>query len=290
MTHWLKRKFQQLSHKLNSDEDKTLNSLNPGDGNATPSGPENIEELKEIILGAIISRIRMLGYSNTTVAGLKFHSYFNEHAVENVSVSSLIKDPDFLKLLKRTFKSHGINYKDNFFLQLITQSPHIDSVTKITTGMGVEVLTPTDTVRKVKARVVATEGITWEPEYYLEPTGKNYFIGRCKDPKIDNGPKIHNDIAFIGIEEINEEQYKLNNYVSRSHANIIFDKETGVYKIYRSKFLNNPSHKIKIYNTSLNDFSGISLNQSTIPHVLKNGDSICFNDKVVLEFYLENQE
>ncbi len=88
------------------------------------------------------------------------------------------------------------------------------------------------------------------------------------------------------MEEKDEEQYKINNYISRAHAQIVFDKDLGAFKIYRSRFLNNPSHKIKIYNAGRNDFAGVSLNQSAVPHVLKDGDSICFNDKIVLEFYI----
>lgn len=294
MANWFKKKFQQLSEKLNGDndiinDDNSFDSPKKVNQSLTSSVPDNIEELKEIITGAIINKIRMLGYGNTTVSGLAFHSRFTDNAVENVSLLSLTKDVDFIKQIKRTFKSKGIHYKDDLSIEMIPQSSATDTVTKIADGIGVEVLTPTEIIRKIKARVIATEGITWEPEYILKPTGKNYFIGRCKDPKVDNGPKIHNDIAFVGIEEKNEEQYKINNYVSRSHANIVFDKEAGVYKIYRSKFLNNPAHKIKIYNTTLNDFSGISLNQSTVPHVLKHGDSICFNDKIVLEFYILNR-
>ncbi|AHF17289.1 hypothetical protein [Niabella soli] len=247
---------------------------------------DNIEELKEITLGAISNTIRMLGYGDAVVTGLVFHSAYKDNAVENVSLATLIKDGNYINRIKREFKSRGIQYKEDLLLELVHESPYADKVTVITEGIGVEVLTPKESLRKIKARVVATEGILWEPEYILEPTGKHYFIGRCKDPKIENGPKIHNDIAFVGIEEKAEPQYKINNFISRSHAMIVFDKEIGAYKIYRSRFLNNPSHKIKIFNTSLDDFTGVSLGNAAVPHILKNGDSICFNDTVVLEFYL----
>ena len=38
----------------------------------------------------------MLGYGNTTVSGLAFHSRFTDNAVENVSLLSLTKDVDFI--------------------------------------------------------------------------------------------------------------------------------------------------------------------------------------------------
>lgn len=292
--NWFKKKFSQLSTLLNAD-DKTEEAFenespevdSPQQGQRVAEKKlDNIEELKEITIGAITASVRMLGYGKTMVSGLTFHSAFADNAVENVGLMTLIKDEGFIKRMKRDFKSKGIPYKEELSIDIIHESDRLGKVTKITDGIGVEVLTPNETMRKVNAKIVATEGFTWEPEYILEPTGKQYFIGRCKNPKIENGPKIHNHIAFIGIEEKSEEQYNINNFISRSHAMIMFDKDIGAYKIYRSKFLNNPSHKIKIYNTALNDFSGINLSNINVPHVLKDGDSITFNDKVVIEFSL----
>ncbi|WP_300599580.1 hypothetical protein [Niabella sp.] len=299
--NWFKKKFEQFSEKLNADDASfgSIEKKSATDESAkTPVAPkapvsvtssvrvDNIEALKEITLGAISQTVRMLGYSSTVISGLVFHSAYKDNAIENVGLMSLVKDPQFINRIKREFKSRGISYKEDLSMEVIHESPDTEKVTAITDGIGVEVLTPKDILKKRKARVVATEGITWEPEYILEPSGKHYFIGRGKDPKIENGPKIHNDIAFVGIEEKNEASYKINNFISRSHAVIVFDKEIGAYKIYRSKFLNNPSHKIKIFNASLDDFSGISLSNAAVPHILKDGDSICFNDTIVLEFQL----
>ncbi|MCF3108462.1 hypothetical protein LL912_06710 [Niabella sp. CC-SYL272] len=296
--NWFKKKFEQFSEKLNADDtsfgppEKKLPEAS-GNTPGIPKAPEraasradNIEELKEITLGAISQTVRMLGYSKTVISGLVFHSAFKDNAIENVGLMSLVKDPQFINRIKREFKSRGIACKEDLSIDVKHESPDTATVTAITDGIGVEVLTPKDILKKQRARIVATEGITWEPEYILEPSGKHYFIGRGKDPKIENGPKIHNDIAFVGIEEKNEEQYKINNFISRSNAAIVFDKEIGAYKLFRSKFLNNPSNKIKVFNASLDDFSGISLSNATVPHILKNGDSICFNDTIVLEFQL----
>lgn len=297
MSNWFKKKLQQLSDKLNADEEPAL-PKQPEDKDLAAgiklvgsqagrtASLDNVEELKEVTVGAVTRAIKMMGYGNSIVSGFVFHSRFADNAIENVAVNALTKDADFIKQIKRTLRSRGIAYKDNLTIEVLNNSGLTDKVTPIIDGVGVEVLIPGESLRKIRARVIATEGITWETEYLLEPSGKTYFIGRCKDPKIDNGPKIHNDIAFIGMEEKDEEQYKINNYISRAHAQIVFDKDLGAFKIYRSKFLNNPSHKIKIYNAGRNDFSGVSLNQSAVPHVLKDGDSICFNDKIVLEFYI----
>lgn len=284
-----KKIFNQIAAKLNADEtpsDRPPRELATSQKQPTPTPPviANIEELKEISIGAITQTVRMLGYGKTVVSGLTFHSAFADNAVENVSLSGLLKDEEFIKRIKREFKSKGISYKEDLVTELVTDSKLVTKVTKILEGIGVEVQTPAETLKKTKATLIATEGVTWEPVYILEPREKPYYIGRGRHPKIENGPKIQNDIAFVGIEEKEEETFKINNYVSRSQAVIVFDKNIGAYKIYRSRFLTNPSNKIKIYNTSLNDFTGIGLNQPQAPHILKNGDTIVFNDKIVLEF------
>lgn len=299
--NWFKKKFEQLSAKMNGEDEPFDNAAIDGRKierersgvrvdntyHRTTVVPENradnIEELKEITIGAITAAVRMLGYGKAIVSKLNFHSKFAANAVESIGLVDVIKDEDFIKRIKRDFKSKGIQFKNDFSVDIIYESKQLDKVTRITDVVGVEILTPAETLKKINAELKATEGITWEELYVLEPTGKQYFIGRCKDPKVEHGPKIHNDIAFVGIEEKNEPQYEINNYVSRSHAIITFDKDLGAYKIYRSKFLNNPSHKIKIYNT-VDDYKEVSLTQSKVPHVLRNGDSICFNDKIVLEF------
>lgn len=281
--NWFKKKFEQFSSMLNADEAATNSNKN----NKSEEKPlENIEELKEVTINAITKAVRLLGYGNTSIAAITFHSRFTDNAVENHGINALMNDEHFVKQLKRDFKSKGISYNENFAVHFIPNSDKANQLTKIIDGISVEVLSPQLIRKKPKAKIIATEGITWEAEYILEPLQKQYYIGRCKDPKIENGPKIHNDIAFIGLEEKNEEQYKINSYVSRSHALISFDEELDAYKIYRSKFLTNPSHKIKIYNSKKNDFSGVSLNQPTIPHVLKDGDAISLNDMTVLEFSL----
>ncbi len=292
MANWFKKKIQQLSDTLNVDEAGIASNSNTQKlalQKETVAKPDNVEVLKEVAIGAITNAIKVLGHSDTVVAGLIFHSRFADNAIENIGLSQLVKSTDFLNQIQRTLKAKGVKYKDSLSIELIQNSPSADKVTQIGDGIGVEVITPAQYAYKIRAIIKATEGITWEPEYILEPSEKPYFIGRGRNPKIDNGPKLHNDIAFVGIEEKNEDQYKINNYVSRSHAYIVFDKEGGVFKIFRSKFLNNPSHKIKIYNTKLNDFAGINLSQSTVPHILRSGDSICFNDKVILECTIVNE-
>lgn len=288
MSNWIKKKFQQLTNALNADEIAAAKEIAPME-NSDSARLDNIEELKEITIGAITRAVRMLGYGNAVISELEFHSKFDERAVESTALQNLVQNADFQEQLKREFTAKGIAYKEDLRWRVVYNSEKINSMTRVTDAIAVAVLTPREVARKLKARIVATEGITWEPEYILDPTSKSYFIGRGREVKLDKGPKIHNHIAFIGIEEKNEEQYKINSHVSRSHAYIIYEENLGAFVLYRSKFLNDPSHKIKVFDAlHTKSAASTSLSQSAVPYVLKDGDIICFNDKVVLEFHLIN--
>ncbi len=195
MSNWFKKKLQQLSDKLNADDELPQQSHSGSEAAATGkslsnqqaaavSRFDNIEELKEITIGAINRAIKIMGYGNSTVTGFVFHSGFADNAIENVAVHTLAKDLEFIRQIKRTLKSRSVAFKDDLTVEVVNGSALFDKVTPIMDGIGVEVLIPGESLRKIKARVVATEGITWEPEYFLEPSGKIYFIGRCKDLRL----------------------------------------------------------------------------------------------------------
>ncbi|MCH5719149.1 hypothetical protein [Niabella hibiscisoli] len=135
-----------MSDKLNADEESALPKQPEDSGVATGSqnnrtvSLDNVEELKEVTIGAISRAIKMMGYGNSTVSGFVFHSRFADNAIENVAVNALTKDADFIKQIKRTLKSRNTAYKENFTIEVLNNSALTDKVTPIIEGMGVEVL------------------------------------------------------------------------------------------------------------------------------------------------------
>src|SRR5690606_5550188 len=119
-----KKKLQQLSDKLNADEaEGFVKDSSPAvkkdmPGESRDSGPDNIEALKEIVIGAIAQAVKMLGYSNRVLSGLIIHSAFADSAVENVALYALVKDNDFIKQVKRTLKAKGVTYTDNLRIEM----------------------------------------------------------------------------------------------------------------------------------------------------------------------------
>lgn len=303
----------------NFNENLEVNETSENSGNTTqiipeeiPIAEEEIEEIKpkvkvekpldesiknsdEKIKSAIdleeftISKIILdspLAFSGVKLSGISIHFRNGRTAPEVVAGQKIFENnTQFLNKLYRELSAHGIGYTDNLKIKLIYNSTRIDQVAQINKNIGIEVFTPQQTAEKFEGVLKIQEGYAWENEYKIEPIpGKIYYIGRGKNPKLDNARRINNDIAFISLEEKNDEKYKINNYVSRSIAQIYYDEEKNVFVIKRSPLMNNMQHIIKVYSLSLSGFNEISLTNTSMQHILKDRDEIVFNEKISLQF------
>jgi hypothetical protein len=77
------------------------------------------------------------------------------------------------------------------------------------------------------ARLVVLQGTANKPELALSKTRTN--IGRTVDVFHADGPMRRNDLAFVEDNEINRT-------VSREHAHIIAQKNSGEYRIYNDRW------------------------------------------------------
>jgi hypothetical protein len=75
-------------------------------------------------------------------------------------------------------------------------------------------------------RLVVVRGEANQQEVLLEKTRTN--IGRPVEVFKQDGPSRINDIAFTGDSEVNRT-------VSREHAHVLFDKQSGEYRIYNDR-------------------------------------------------------
>ncbi|TXH54854.1 MAG: hypothetical protein E6Q89_07430 [Bacteroidia bacterium] len=287
--NWLKKKLNQIVDKLNSDDtyDTSFSEVKKQEKIVSASQKyDNIEEFKEISSNIIVENVRLLSYSKTKVSQIIFYTSLSENAVESQALKHISNDEGFIKDLKRALRSKSISYTDDLSVHTNYNIQSLSKYTKVNEVIGVEVLTPQTAGRKIKASLKAVQGVLWQDEYMIEPRDLPYFIGRCLEPEMPNGAKLKNDIAFVGIEEKNEEQYKINSHVSRSHAVIMYDESVGAFALYRSKYLKNPAQKLKVVNSKNYNDEGVAINQSTVPHILKDGDYIYLNESVILAFHI----
>lgn len=118
-----------------------------------------------------------------------------------------------------------------------------------------------------------------ETRYAITAGNKKYCIGREKKSQTADGFLRENDIAFPS------EKHASNKFVSRQHAHIEWNKETGSFFLYADEGGVPPRNKVKV---RLEDGSLIKLQSTQAGHQLQEGDQIVLGESALLQFtYLD---
>ena len=120
-------------------------------------------------------------------------------------------------------------------------------------------------------------------EYTLHSGIGKITIGRERSVQGSDGFFRVNSIAFPG-DSANE----ANKYISRQHAHIVWNSESGYFMIFADEGGVPPQNKIKI--KSLSDDTPVKLNSTQIGHVLREGDQIILGESAVIEFRYLSKE
>ena len=131
--------------------------------------------------------------------------------------------------------------------------------------------------KEASACIKILNGEAEHEEYIINSTSDTVNIGRDKSVKRADGFFRLNTIAFPG-DSTNE----ANKYVSRQHAHISWNSDSGSFMIFADEGGVPPQNKIKI--KSLNNDTPFKLNSTQIGHVLKDGDQIILGESALIEF------
>lgn len=119
--------------------------------------------------------------------------------------------------------------------------------------------------------------------YTITSTSGKICIGRERRVQTADGFYRENEIAFPEQSE-NES----NRFVSRQHAHIEFDMESGVFLLFADEGGVPPRNKIKV--RSLRDSNPIKLYTTQIGYPLQEGDQILLGESALLEFTYKAEE
>jgi hypothetical protein len=134
--------------------------------------------------------------------------------------------------LRKSLSRSGVRFPENLRVEVRTV-PDLprpgDGWVAVETEKDVEKIERTAPARLTarSARLVVTVGTANKVELYLNKPRTN--IGRTIDVFHAAGPARRNDLAFAEESEVNRS-------VSREHAHIIVDKESGEYRIYNDRW------------------------------------------------------
>jgi hypothetical protein len=113
--------------------------------------------------------------------------------------------------------------------------------------------------------------------YTIHSTDGKVNIGREKKAQGSDGFFRINHIAFPG-----DSAHESNRYISRQHAHIQFDNDSGNFLLFADEGGVPPGNKIKV--RSLNDSAPTKLFATSIGHTLQEGDQIMLGESAILEF------
>lgn len=114
-------------------------------------------------------------------------------------------------------------------------------------------------------------------EYVITSASGRINIGREKKAQDGEGFFRLNAIAFPG-----DSSNECNKYISRQHAHIEWNNDTGNFVLFADEGGVPPRNKIKV--RSAMDENPVKLNSTHIGHVLREADQVILGESAVLEF------
>ncbi len=146
---------------------------------------------------------------------------------------------------------------------------NIDLSLLITTLKSKGVFKPTS------AYINVLNGDAEKKQYTISSGTGKINIGRAAGVQTADGFFRKNNIAFIDSE------HAINRAVSRQHAHIEWDDETGAFFLYADQGGIPPANKVKVRSV---EGEPIKLLSIEIGHRLKEGDQVILGDAALLEF------
>ena len=134
--------------------------------------------------------------------------------------------------------------------------------------------------KEATAYIRVLNGDTEEETYTLTSSPRKINIGREKRVQTSDGFMRENLIAFTGNDNPS------NRSVSRQHAHIVWDNESGSFLLYPDEGGVPPMNKIKVREAEGNIFK---LQATEVGHQLREGDQIILGESALLEFTYVNR-
>jgi hypothetical protein len=185
----------------------------------------------------------------------------------------------FKEEVQKIADDFAIELPANWLLQIIFNEP-VPSEAIISADTEVALFVSTKQKRSAYKEAVAyikvLNGEAEQPVYTIHSSNKKINIGREKNVHVVGGYFRQNQIAFP-----DNSSNKSNRSVSRQHAHIEWNEESGVFYLFADEGGIPPSNKLKVKPEHEQE---IKLITTEIGHQLKEGDQIILGESALLEF------
>ncbi|MFA4868667.1 MAG: FHA domain-containing protein [Pedobacter sp.] len=248
--------------------------------------PQDVKAIRELLLSGIKQELQKLeGGEGKHIKGIALFIAClptERHMYE----SAVFADDDirFKSEVQRIADDFAIDLPENWTMQtnFIEELP-VDAIKLNGLNAALYIRTPEHVVvtRSKTAYIRPLNGESEKKKYKISAADGKINIGREHKVQASDGFFRINHIAFP-----DKSSDEANKFISRQHAHIEWDSDTGSFLLFADEGGIPPRNKVKI--RSLGDHNPVKLNVTELGHTLQEGDQIILGELAVLEFsYIE---
>lgn len=244
--------------------------------------PQDVKSIRDVLLRAIKEALQKVeGGEGQNIKGL--YLYFTPGTDERHLYEAAVYFDQPGKFQKEEVQRIADDYDLELPENWILETEFVDSFppeTKPIPGLqaALFIKTKQHTIRKsATAFVTVLNGEAEKEKYILSSESGKVTIGREKKVQVDDGFFRINTIAFPA-----DSKHEGNKYISRNHAHIEWDNESGQFLLFADEGGIPPRNKIKVRSSA--DTNPIKLQATHTGYTLQEGDQIVLGDSAVLLF------
>ncbi|WP_207496140.1 FHA domain-containing protein [Aridibaculum aurantiacum] len=181
--------------------------------------------------------------------------------------------------VQRIADDYAIALPADWTMEIIFEETLPQEATKIPTvdaGLFVSTKSKRAVHKDSEAYIQVLNGEAEKPYYKLTSNIGKLNIGREKSVQTADGYFRKNDIAFP-----TDSTHESNRSISRQHAHIEYNPETGAFYLFADEGGVPPLNKVKVRSNDGNQFK---LQTMEIGHKLQEGDQVIIGESAVIEF------
>jgi pSer/pThr/pTyr-binding forkhead associated (FHA) protein len=254
---------------------------------STENKPQDVKAIRDALLQFIKERLRKVeGGEGSNIKGLHLFIACIEEDKHIYEAALYVDEPERFKEedVQRIADDYAIELPANWAMEITFVDALPPEAIKIPdTDAGLFIQTRSQVIQKeATAYIRVLNGEAEKEVYTIHSKDGSINIGREKKTQGTDGFFRVNHIAFPS-----ESQHESNKYISRQHAHIQFDNDSGYFLLFADEGGIPPRNKIKV--RSLKDAIPVKIVSTSTGHVLQEGDQIMLGESAIVEFSYTNQ-
>jgi pSer/pThr/pTyr-binding forkhead associated (FHA) protein len=255
---------------------------------STQDKPQDVKAIRDSLLQFIKDRLKKVeGGEGANIKGLHLFICCTEedkHVYESAvyyEEGQRFKEED----VQRIADDYAIELPHNWTMDItFVDSLPAEAIRIPDTEAALFIQTKSQVIQKdATAYIRILNGEAEKELYTITSKEKCVNIGREKKVQGSDGFMRLNHIAFPG-----DSQHESNKFISRQHAHIQFDNDTGHFILYADEGGVPPRNKVKV--RSVNDATAVKIFSTSIGHMLQEGDQIMLGESAIIQFSYSDKD